>query len=125
MIACIMMVFGALTEYGIILYFMIQKQNCSSDYNHAIRNRHEYDCHLDSTDCQNDQEGDFEHKKVYILDKKTMIWMKETGEKKDEKSGRSATFGENILKNADSFSLILFSSLFLPFTIIYSIMLHH
>ena len=124
MIACIMMVFGALTEYGIILYFMIQKQNCSSDYHRAIRNRPENDCHLDSSDCKTDQEGDFEHKKAYILDKKTMIWIKETGQKKDEKSSRGPTTAEIILKNADSFSLILFSSLFLPFTIIYSILLH-
>ena len=124
MIACIMMVFGALTEYGIILYFMIQKQNCSSEHNRIIRNLPENDCHFDSYDCKNDQEGDFAHKKVYILDKKTMIWINETGEKKEEKSSRGPTMGEFILKNADSFSLILFSSLFLPFTIIYSILLH-
>ena len=119
-----MMVFGALTEYGIILYFMIQKQHCSSGYNPSIRNRSENDCHLDSSGCKNDQEGDFEHKNVYILDKKTMIWIKETGEKKDEKSSRGPTTREIILENADSFSLILFSSLFLPFTIIYAILLH-
>ena len=124
MIACIMMVFGALTEYGIILYFMIQKQKFSSDYNHAIQNRPENDCHLDSSDCKKDQEGDFVNKKVYILDKKTMIWINETGEKRDEKSSSGSSTGEIILKNADSFSLILFSSLFLPFTIIYSILLH-
>ena len=41
---------------------------------------------MQCTDCKNYQEGDFEHKNVYILDKKTMIWIKETGEKKDENS---------------------------------------
>ena len=124
MIACIMMVFGALTEYGIILYFTIQKHNSASDHNSTNRNLPKAYCDVNDSKCTNYQEDGFQDKKMYILDKKIMLWIEETGEKKEENCSRSATFGENILKNADSFSLILFSSLFLLFTIIYSIMLH-
>ena len=124
MIACIMMVFGALTEYGIILYFTIKEHHNSSDHNRNNRNPPEIACDLADSERTNHQDDILEDRKVYVLDKKTMIWIKETGEKKDEKSSRGAKIGEIILKNADSFSLILFSSLFLPFTIIYSILLH-
>ena len=118
------MVFGALTEYGIILYFTIQKKNCSSADNRTNRNLQESDCDVNESERTNCQVDGLESKKTYILDKKSMMWIEETGQKKEEKSSRTATFGENILKNADSFSLMLFSSLFLPFTFIYSIMLH-
>ena len=124
MIACIMMVFGALTEYGIILYFTIKENHYSSDHNCNNRNPPEIACDLADSERTNHQDDFLEYKKVYVLDKKTMTWIKQSGEKNEEMSRKGATIGENILKKADSFSLILFSSLFLPFTIIYSILLH-
>ena len=124
MIACIMMVFGALTEYGIILYFTIKEHHNPSDHNRNNRNPHEIACDLAASERTNHQDDILEDKKIYVLDKKTMTWIKQSGEKTEEKSSRGSTIGENILKNADSFSLILFSSLFLPFTILYSILLH-
>ena len=124
MIACIMMVFGALTEYGIILYFTIKENNYASDHIRNNRNPPEIACDLAVSERANYPNDNLEDKKVYVLDKKTMTWIKQSGEKNEEKNNRAATIGDIILKNADSFSLIFFSSLFLPFTIFYSIFLH-
>ena len=126
MIACITMVFGALTEYGIILYFIINEQRAdgvsTGIVSPAIYNGDNEQFRSDSA-----AKDPIENQNLFILSNKTKNFQKPRVYDNAEDDGLNSknNIQTNMVKRADSISLLMFPSVFFLFTIVYVIMLYH
>ena len=121
MMACIVMVFGALTEYGIILYIMFNTQRSAQITNY---NGKHCNCKKEDDDSKSGTtiNGRTENEKEFVISQNTAGYQKESGVNSNEENKQFNSYGvmkDIALQKIDSVSLFMVPTVFILFTVVY------
>lgn len=118
MIACIVMVFGAITEYGIILYITFNKRTLAKIINNkATPCNHKDDCSKRGITTH----GSTDNEKIFVVSQNTTGCKTEKRVQEDEQSNSNDNTHYMKLKMIDAVSLFMFPTAFLLFIVVYCV----